>query len=62
MPGGNGADAEIIADRTDLEAPDIVMLMSLLGNLQISPIVDPEKTVRFVFPKIYHRSYFLINN
>lgn len=44
---------EIIADRTNLELPDIVMLMSLLGNLQISQIVDPEKTVRFVFPKKY---------
>ncbi len=44
---------EIIAQRTDLEMPDIVMLMSLLGNLQICQIVDPEKTVRFVFPKKY---------
>ncbi|MDD4200478.1 MAG: acetamidase/formamidase family protein [Eubacteriales bacterium] len=44
---------EIIAERTDLDMPDIVMLMSLLGNLQICQIVDPEKTVRFVFPKKY---------
>ena len=33
--------------------PEIVMLMSLVGNLQISQVVDPEKTVRFVFPKRY---------
>ncbi|MDO4834221.1 MAG: acetamidase/formamidase family protein [Bacillota bacterium] len=43
----------MIAERTDLDLPDIVMLMSLLGNLQICQIVDPEKTVRFVFPKKY---------
>lgn len=44
---------EFIGERTDLELPDIVMLMSLLGDLQICQIVDPEKTVRFVFPKKY---------
>ncbi len=44
---------EIIAERTDLDLPDIVMLMSLVGDLQICQIVDPEKTVRFVFPKKY---------
>lgn len=44
---------QMIAERTDLDLPDIVMLMSLLGDLQICQIVDPEKTVRFVFPKKY---------
>ncbi|MBR6444698.1 MAG: acetamidase/formamidase family protein [Firmicutes bacterium] len=44
---------ELIAARTDLDMPDIVMLMSLVGNLQFCQIVDPEKTVRFVFPKRY---------
>lgn len=33
--------------------PEIVMLMSLVGNVEISQVVDPEKTVRFVFPKKY---------
>ena len=33
--------------------PEIIMLMSLVGEVQISQVVDPEKTVRFVFPKKY---------
>ncbi|MDX9888626.1 MAG: acetamidase/formamidase family protein [Anaerovoracaceae bacterium] len=39
--------------RMDITRPEIVMLMSLVGNAQISQVVDPEKTVRFVFPKKY---------
>ena len=38
---------------TSYSRPEIIMLMSLVGNLQISQVVDPEKTVRFVFPKQY---------
>lgn len=33
--------------------PELVMLMSLVGDVRISQVVDPEKTVRFVFPKKY---------
>ncbi|HZK02624.1 MAG TPA: acetamidase/formamidase family protein [Anaerovoracaceae bacterium] len=33
--------------------PEIIMLMSLVGDVNISQVVDPEKTVRFVFPKKY---------
>ncbi len=44
---------EMIMERTDLSLPDTVMLMSLVGDLQICQVVDPEKTVRFVFPKKY---------
>ena len=33
--------------------PEIIMLMSLVGDVRISQVVDPEKTVRFVFPKKY---------
>ena len=39
--------------RMDAERPDIIMMMSMVGNVQISQVVDPEKTVRFVFPKKY---------
>lgn len=39
--------------RMDITRPEIVMFMSLVGNVEISQIVDPEKTVRFVFPKKY---------
>lgn len=38
---------------TKYSRPEIIMLMSLVGNIQISQVVDPEKTVRFVFPKRY---------
>jgi len=44
---------EFLEERTDLEVPDIIMLMSLAGNVEICQIVDPLKTVRFVFPKKY---------
>jgi amidase len=37
----------------DISAPDIIMLMSLVGDLEVCQIVDPLKTVRFVFPKKY---------
>jgi amidase len=33
--------------------PEIIMLMSLVGDVEISQVVDPNKTVRFVFPKRY---------
>lgn len=35
----------------DLTDHEIVILMSLVGNLQICQVVDPLKTVRFVVPK-----------
>lgn len=44
---------EFLQSHTTLSDPDIIMLMSLVGHLQICQIVDPEKTVRFVFPKKY---------
>ena len=42
-----------LEERIHLTRPDIVMLMSLVGDVQISQVVDPQKTVRFVFPKKY---------
>lgn len=44
---------EFLRERIDMTVPEIVMLMSLTGDVQICQIVDPEKTVRFVFPKKY---------
>ena len=45
---------EFLAERLpSYSGPEIIMLMSLVGNVQISQVVDPEKTVRFVFPKKY---------
>ena len=42
-----------LKDRTDMDEPDITMLMSLAAQLQICQIVDPLKTVRFVISKEY---------
>lgn len=40
-----------LKERMDIETPEIIMLMSLVGDVQISQVVDPQKTARFVFPK-----------
>lgn len=42
-----------LEQRMDISRPDIIMLMSLVGDVQISQVVDPKKTARFVFPKKY---------
>lgn len=44
---------EFLASRIHMTEEDIIMLMSLVGDLQVCQIVDPLKTVRFVFPKKY---------
>lgn len=45
---------EFLAERlTAYSTPEIIMLMSLVGDVQVSQVVNPEKTVRFVFPKQY---------
>ena len=47
---------KFLEPRMDITRPEIIMLMSLVGNVQISQVVDPEKTVRFVFPKKYMKN------
>lgn len=49
---------EFLEERTDLTTPEIVMLMSLVGNVEVCQIVDPLKTMRFVFPKKYMKKPF----
>lgn len=44
---------DFLDSRIDLHIEEIVMLMSLVGDVEICQIVDPLKTVRFVFPKKY---------
>ena len=44
---------KFLEPRMDIPTEEIVMLMSLVGNVEICQIVDPLKTVRFVFPKEY---------
>lgn len=42
---------DLICDRT-VEDPDkVVMLLSLVGDVQVCQMVDPEKTIRFMVPK-----------
>lgn len=40
-----------LKDKVHLPEPELVMLMSLVGNLEFCQVVDPLKTVRFVMPK-----------
>lgn len=44
---------EFLKDKIDLKLHEIIMLMSLVGDLQVCQVVDPEMTVRFAFPKKY---------
>ena len=44
---------DFLKHRMEMQTEEIVMLMSLVGNVEICQIVDPLKTVRFVFPKKY---------
>ena len=48
-----GAALTFMRERIDLEDYKIIMLMSLVGDLQVSQVVDPEMTVRFMVPKKY---------
>ena len=42
---------EIVAERTDMSKSDLVMLFSLVADVQVCQFVDPEKTIRFMVPK-----------
>lgn len=43
--------AALLGDRLGLTLPDAVMLMSAVGSLEVSQIVDPLRTARFVMRK-----------
>lgn len=43
--------AALLNERLGIALPDAVMLMSAVGDLQVSQVVDPLKTARFVMPK-----------
>jgi len=45
------AMADLLSGRLGLSLPDAVMLMSAVGSLEISQIVDPLRTARFVMRK-----------
>lgn len=42
---------DLICDRTGQPADEMVMLLSLVADVQVCQMVDPEKTVRFMVPK-----------
>ncbi len=41
----------LVHDRCGMPEDELVMLFSLVGNVQVCQMVDPEKTVRFMVPK-----------
>jgi amidase len=43
--------ADLLHARLGIELPDAVMLMSAVGQVRISQMVDPQRTVRFEMPK-----------
>ena len=42
---------DLICDRTAEDPDKVVMLLSLVGDVQVCQMVDPQKTVRFMVPK-----------
>ena len=42
---------DLLASRTNESEADLVMLLSLVADVRICQMVDPEKTVRFMVPK-----------
>lgn len=42
---------DLICDRTAEDPDMVVMLLSLVGDVQVCQMVDPEKTIRFMVPK-----------
>lgn len=42
---------DLLHDRTGVDEAELVMLLSLVADVQVCQMVDPEKTVRFMVPK-----------
>ena len=42
---------DLLASRTNVSEADLVMLLSLVADVRVCQMVDPEKTVRFMVPK-----------
>lgn len=42
---------DLLASRTNKSEADLVMLLSLVADVRVCQMVDPEKTVRFMVPK-----------
>ena len=48
---GDGEISVSGADRTGVDEAELVMLLSLVADVQVCQMVDPQKTVRFMVPK-----------
>ena len=42
---------DLLHDRTGVDEAELVMLLSLVADVQVCQMVDPQKTVRFMVPK-----------
>ena len=42
---------DLLHDRTGIDEAELVMLLSLVADVQVCQMVDPQKTVRFMVPK-----------
>ena len=52
------AMADLLHGRLDIELSDAVMLMSAVGQLRISQMVDPLRTARFEMPKVAYEATY----
>lgn len=48
---------DFLSPFTDLSLADLTMLMSAIGNVQVSQIVDPKLTARFFVPRWFLNAY-----
>lgn len=49
--------ADLLADRTGLSLAEVTMLLSAVGQVQVSQVVDPLVTVRFFVPRYVLETY-----
>lgn len=47
----------LLSGYVDLSLPDLTMLMSAIGDVQVSQIVDPKRTARFSVPRWFLDAY-----
>ncbi|HHX23992.1 MAG: acetamidase/formamidase family protein [Tepidanaerobacteraceae bacterium] len=52
--------ANLLKQHTSMTIEEIATLMSAVGNLEISQVVDPEKTARFAMPNKILESYNIL--
>ena len=48
---------DLVHERTGIDEAELVMLFSLVGDVRVCQMVDPEETVRFMVPKYVLDAY-----